>query len=299
MKKLPLSVVIITLNEEKHIRECLESVKFADEIIIVDSFSKDKTINIAKKFGCKIYKRKFDGFGQLKNYGIEKAKNLWILNIDADERVTNELREEIENVLKNPKHDGYYIPRKSFIGKKWIKYAGQWPDYQLRLFRKDKGKFEEKIVHERVIVNGKVSYLRNPLIHYNYENWHHYFVKSNIYSTREAQELLNKKFVTIYPINALKDFIKNYFKALKNGNSLIGSYIISRTSLENYEVWWIIPFKPLFAFLRFFIIQQGFRDGVYGLFWALGAAYNRIMKYAKYYDMKKGKNKKSYDNLNY
>jgi glycosyltransferase involved in cell wall biosynthesis len=296
MKKVRLSVVIVTLNEEKHIRECLENVKWADDIVIVDSFSTDKTREIAKKYTKKVFKVPQIGTGKIKNIGIDKAKNLWILNIDADERVTDELRKEIEYVLKNPKFDGYYIPRKSFIGKKWIKYSGQWPDYQLRLFRKDKGRFQERLVHERVILNGYPGYLKNPLIHLNYDNWHHYFLKSNHYSTREAQELLEKKLVIIHPPGVIKDFFKRFFGALRKGNSLVNSYIIARVALEKYELCWTIPFKPAFAFFRFFILQQGFRDGVYGLFWALGAMCNRIMKYAKYYDMKKG-NVNSYEEI--
>ncbi len=291
-----LSVTIITLNEEKRLETCLESVRWADEIVIVDSFSSDRTIEIAKKFGCKIFQKNFEGFGNLKNYAVSQASNTWVLNIDADERVSEGLEREIEEVLQDPKYDGYYIPRKCFVGKKWIKYAGQWPDYQLRLFRKDRGGFQDRLVHERVMVRGDTACLRNPIIHRNYDSWHHYFVKSNFYSTKEAQELLSKTLVWMYPFGVIRDFFSRYGNSRRKGNSVKNSYIMARTALEKYELGWTIPFKPGFAFIRFFILQQGFRDGVYGLIWALGSMCNRIMKYAKYHDMKKG-NKEAYDDI--
>ncbi len=292
-----LSVVIITLNEEKHIKGCLENVrKFADDIVVVDSYSEDKTVEIAKKYTKKVYRIGKIGTGKIKNFGVEKAKNLWVLNLDADERVPDALMKEMEEVLKDPKCDGYYIPRKSFLGKKWIKYAGQWPDYQLRLFRKDRGKFQEKLVHERVILEGKTGKLKNHLIHYNYESWHHFVNKRNWYTTREAQDLLKKKFVWVYPWSVIKKFFRKYREYRKNNNSIINSYVMARSVLDKYHLKFTVPFKPIFAFLRFYLVQQGFRDGFYGLAWALGCAYDNFMKYAKYHDMKKG-NEKAYENL--
>ncbi len=291
-----LSVVIITKDEEKNIRECLETVNFADEIIIVDSSSKDRTVEIAKEFKCKIFQREFNGFGPLKNYAVSKTSNIWVLNIDADERVSQSLMDEIKNFLKNPKSDGYYIPRKSYVGNKWIKYAGQYPDYQLRLFRKDRGGFQNRLVHERVIINGRVGYLKNPMIHHNYDSWHHYFIKSNWYSTKEAEDLLKKKLVYMYPWKVIKNFFRKYRNFRKRGNSIVNSYIMARTALDGHELKWTIPFKPLYAFVRFYVIQLGFLDGPHGLMWALAASYNRIMKYSKYHEMKKG-NRKAYENL--
>lgn len=293
---MKISIVIVTLNEEKHVGACLENVKWADEIIVIDSYSKDKTVEIAKEYTDKIYQADKIGTGKLKNIGIDKSKNDWIINLDADERIPDELRKEIETVMKNPKHDGYYIPRKSFVGKKWIKHAGQWPDYQLRLFRKERGKFQKKLVHERLILNGKAEYMKNPMIHYNYDSWHHYFIKSNWYSTREAEDLLNKKLVWMYPRGVIRDFFRKYRQARKKKNSVVNSYILARSALDRYEMKWTMPFKPGFAFFRFYIIQQGFRDGIHGLIWAMAAGYNRIMKYSKYHDMKNG-NKEAYENL--
>ncbi|MEE9322959.1 MAG: glycosyltransferase family 2 protein [Candidatus Aenigmarchaeota archaeon] len=293
---MKISIVIITLNEEKHIGKCLENVKWADDIIIMDSYSGDRTVEIAKKYTDRIYQVGKVGTGKIKNLGIEKAKNLWVINLDADERIPDNLRKEIGEVLKDPKYDGYYIPRKCFVGNKWIKYAGQWPDYQLRLFMKDRGKFQEKLVHERLILNGGVGRMKNHMIHYNYDSWHHYFNKSNWYSTREAEDLLRKKLVWMYPWDVIKNFFRKYRAQRKGGNSIVNSYIMARSALDRYELKWTIPFKPLFAFIRFYFVQQGFRDGVHGLMWALAASYNRIMKYSKYHDMKRG-GKKAYENL--
>lgn len=293
---MKLSVVIVTLNEEKHIKGCLENVKWADDVIIIDSYSKDRTVEIARKYVKKIYQVGKIGTGKIKNIGIEKARNEWVFNLDADERIPDNLRKEIGKTIKSTEKDGFYVPRKSFVGNKWIKHAGQWPDYQLRLFRKGKGKFQEKLVHERLLLDGETGKLKNPMIHHNYDSWHHYFNKSNWYSTREAQDLLNKKMVWLYPFSVVRKFFGKYRKSRKAGNSIVGSYIVARSALDKYEMKWTIPFKPLFAFLRFYIVQQGFRDGVSGLIWAMGASINRVMKYSKYYEMKHG-NKKAYENV--
>lgn len=293
---MKLSVVVITLNEEKHIEDCLENVKFADDIVVIDSYSKDRTIEIAKKYTDNIHQVDRIGTGKIKNIGVEKAKNEWILNLDADERIPENLRREIGIILQNPHFDGYYIPRKSFLGKKWIKHAGQWPDYQLRLFKKSKGKFQGKFVHERVILDGKTSRLKNHMIHYNHDSWHHRYRQENWYSTREALDLTNKKFVWMYPWSVIRNFFRRYSKYRKENNSRKDSYVMAREALDKYGLKWTIPFKPFFAFFRFYIIQQGFRDGFHGLFWALDASYYNIMKYAKYHDMKRG-NKKAYENV--
>ena len=284
-----VSVTLITLNAEKHLEECLNGVKWADEIILVDSGSADRTLDIAKKFGnCKVFDKKFEGFGHQKNFATSKASNQWIFNVDADEIVTDALRKEIEEALREPKFDAYYIPRKSFLGKRWIRGAGQWPDYQLRIYDRNKGRFEDKLVHERVTVQGRTAKLKNHFVHYNYESWQNFMAKRNLYTTKEAETLIRKKFVWMYPLGTMRKFFGKYRYHRKNGNSVIGSYILAREALDKYHLKFTAPFKPLFAFIRFYIVQQGFRDGLYGLFWALGCSYDNIVKYAKYHDMKKG-----------
>ncbi|MCL4417363.1 MAG: glycosyltransferase family 2 protein, partial [Actinobacteria bacterium] len=148
-----LSAVISAFNEEKKIEDCLKSVvHLAEEIIVVDNASTDNTSKIAKKYATKVYSQKNDPrlIDLQKNFGFEKATGDWILCLDADERITPELNEEIRGLLKNGESDteGYYIPRKNIIFNKWIKHTGWYPDYQLRLFRREKGKFTKEHFHE-------------------------------------------------------------------------------------------------------------------------------------------------------
>jgi glycosyltransferase involved in cell wall biosynthesis len=270
MTRARLSAVIITFNEEKNLDACLENLGWADEIIVVDSHSTDRTAEIARKHKVKFCQVSRIGTGKIKNMGIDKAENEWILNVDADERIPEKLRGEIQKILEDPRFDGYYMPRKSFLGRRWIRGAGQWPDYNLRLFRKDKGRFQEKLVHERLILDGRTARLKNHMVHYNYDSWHDFIAKRNWYTTKEAQGLLGKRFVWVYPWHAMRAFFGRYGEYRKRNNSVISSYVMARSALDRYELRWTVPFKPFFAFLRFYLVQQGFRDGVHGLAWALG-----------------------------
>jgi glycosyltransferase involved in cell wall biosynthesis len=287
-RKNKVSVVILTLNEEKNLHDCLETVKWADEIIIVDSFSTDKTVEIAKKFKCKVFQKKFDGFGQLKNYAISQTSHNWVLNLDADERITETLRKEIEEVLKDPKFDGYYFPRKSYVGKRWIRRAGQYPSYQLRLFRKDKGSFENSVVHERARVAGTTGHMKNYLIHYNFRSWSDYIIDMNRVSSLEAKEMLKKKFVWFYPFKKVREFFREYSKLRKNGNSRKVSYVLARKVLMDYEIKWLLPFRFITTFIRMYVFQQGFRDGVYGFIWCYFVSMHKLVKLYKYYELKHG-----------
>jgi glycosyltransferase involved in cell wall biosynthesis len=166
-----LSAVIIAQNEEQNLPACIESVSFADEILVCDGGSDDRTVDIAEALGATVVRREFDGFASQKNFIIDQAKGPWILSLDADERVTGELKDEIIELLSSsgPLADGYRMPRKGYFGGKWIRYGGWWPDYNLRLFRKGKGRFEEREVHESVNVEGEVETLSGPIEH-NGEN---------------------------------------------------------------------------------------------------------------------------------
>ncbi|UCC91212.1 MAG: glycosyltransferase family 2 protein [Candidatus Aenigmatarchaeota archaeon] len=290
MKKNKVSVSIITLNEERDLPECLESVKWADEIVVVDSFSSDKTVEIAKKFGCKIFQEDAGGrrLAILKNYAISKTRKDWVLSLDADEVITPELRKETEEVLKNPKFDGYYFPRKSYIGKKWVKHAGQYPSYQLRLFKKDRGRFENSLVHERVKINGKVGYMKNDMIHYNFDSWGDVIEKQlNKLTTLEAEMLAGKRFVWFYPLGKIRGFFREYSRLREMGNNRRTSYVLSRRVFSGYEIKWLIPFRPFTTFFRLYFIMQGFRDGVYGLAWCLLTSVAVPIKFFKYHELKK------------
>jgi glycosyltransferase involved in cell wall biosynthesis len=209
-----LSVVIITLNEEQKIRDCLESVTWVDEIIVVDSFSEDNTIQIAKEYTDKIYKRKFTGFGEQKKFALSKATGDWILSVDADERVTLELREEIRKTLAEPQACSYQIPVKTYFSGKWIKHCGWWPNYKLRLFRRDSGQFTDRLVHEAIKVDGPTTKLRNPMEHHRSSSLSNSIKKADKYSTLAAQVLIAEG-KRCSPWGALAHsafaFVKTYF----------------------------------------------------------------------------------------
>jgi len=209
------SVVISAYNEEKKIEDCLKSASFADEIILVDNSSTDKTSEIAKNYTSKIFTRANNPMLNVnKNFGFSKAKSDWILSLDADERISTELQEEIKKALKNSDANGYWIPRKNIIFGKWMEHAGWYPDHQLRLIRRGKGKFPEKHVHEMIKIDGKTDYLNNNLIHYNYENIVQFLRKMEIYVENESKNLiengyeLKKEDAIRFP---LKEFISRFF----------------------------------------------------------------------------------------
>jgi glycosyltransferase involved in cell wall biosynthesis len=244
-----ISAVVIAYNEEKNIRRCLESVNWADEIIIVDSYSQDRTKEIASVFTDKIYDVECEGFGRKKEFARSKATNDWILSIDADEVVSDKLREEIKGIVQEDKSlDGYYIPRLSnFLGE-WIRYGGWYPDYVLRLFRKDKAGFDHSLVHEKLILEGKAGYLKNELLHYTDPIISHYLLKMDRYTTLGAKMLLSEGKTT-----TLFDML----------------------------------FRPAAVFFKMFIIKLGFLDGWHGFLLAIFSSFHVLVKYAKLWHLKK------------
>ena len=192
-KKDSLSVVISVFNGEKYIEDCLKSVSFASEIIVVNNSSTDKTVEVARKYTKNIFTKPNNTMLNInKNFGFSKATGRWILCLDADEEITSDLREEINGVIKNSSSDidGYWIPRKNIIFGKWIKHTGWYPDHQMRLFKNGKGKFEEKHVHEMIKVNGKTAYLKNFMLHHSSESISQFMQKMNVYTSNEAEQLI-------------------------------------------------------------------------------------------------------------
>lgn len=244
---IKLSAVIITKNEEKNIRRCLESVNFADEVIVIDSNSTDNTTDIARVMGAKVFKREWKGFGPAKQEGVNQAAGQWILSIDADEAVSKELADEIMSKIESSNGtSGFYIKRKTkFLGR-WILHSGWYPGHVLRLFQKDKAKFDEAVVHEKVETDGRVEYLNGDLLHYSYPDLESYLNKFNRYTTLGAEE------------------------ALRKGKRAGGVDII---------------IKPPVAFLKHYIVKQGFRDGLEGFILAALSATAVLVKYAKLYKM--------------
>ncbi len=210
-----ISVVLATYNEEKNLPDCLDSVKnFADEIIVVDGGSKDKTIEIAKGYDAKV--KVTDNppiFHINKQKAIDMAVKDWILQLDADERVTKELKKEIILILNSndQNYDGYWIPRKNWFLGRFLKKGGQYPDYTLRLYKRGKGKLPQKSVHEQAVVEGTVGYLKNPLVHVADPEFKRYLKRFDRYTDLIAAELKEKK-IGYNPIMAIKHlFVLPFF----------------------------------------------------------------------------------------
>lgn len=187
--KMPLSVILITGNEAANIRECLESVAWADEIIVVDSGSADATVQIAREMGARVYQHDWLGFGPQKNRALSYATQDWIFSIDADERVTPELRREIELAMRVDGVDGYFCPRLSQFCGTFIRHGGWYPDYVLRLFRRGSGRFSDSLVHESVQMNGRSAKLKSPLLHYSYLTMGDVERKVEHYSSAAAKQM--------------------------------------------------------------------------------------------------------------
>ena len=241
MKKI--SVAVITKNEEQNIRACLESVRWADEIVVVDNGSNDETLQICRDFQARVYEEEWKGFSRQKNSAIEKTRNEWVLSLDADERVSPALQQEIKEVLdRGPSTDGYFIARKNFFLGRWIEHCGWYPDYNLRLFRKSRGRFQERAVHERVEIEGKVGYLKHPLEHYTYRSLNDFFQRMNGYSTLAAREMRNEG--------------KKY---------------------RFFDVF----FRPPFTFLQMYLLRAGFLEGYLGFLLAVLYSFYTFAKYIK------------------
>lgn len=200
-----VSVVLATYNEEKNIRDCLESVKeLADEIIIVDGTSHDKTVEIAKEYNAKVTITDNPPIFHInKQKAIDKATKDWILQLDADERVTPELVKEIKEKISNTSIDGYWLPRKNWFLGRFLMKGGQYPDYTLRLYRRGKGKLPQKDVHEQAEVEGKTEYLQNPLVHIADPEFRRYLLRYNRYTDLMARQLKGEK-IRYNPITAVQ-----------------------------------------------------------------------------------------------
>ncbi len=237
-----LSVIIITKNEAEQIRECLESVRWADEMVILDSGSTDGTVDICREFTDNVFETDWPGFGPQKNRALEKATGDWVLSIDADERISPKLRQEIEQAMTSKQYQGYEIPRSSYYCGRRIRHSGWWPDYIVRLFRGDSARFSDSLVHEHVEVQGAVGRLRNPLIHYSFGNFEEVLDKVNRYSTYNAEMLL---------------------QAGKSSSVLKAAW------------------RGFWTFIKTYIFRAGFLDGRHGFMLAVSNAEGTYYKYVK------------------
>jgi hypothetical protein len=184
---MTLTAIVLTHNEEKHLPDCLQSLAWAPRRVVFDSFSTDRTVELARAAGATILQRAFDNYSGQRNAALAAAETEWVLFVDADERVPPELREEIEGVLARPEA-GWWIPRHNYIFGRLTRHTGWYPDYQLRLLRRAKARYENP-VHEVVLLGGEAGYLRHPLIHLNYETVPEFIAKQKYYAAYDAEKL--------------------------------------------------------------------------------------------------------------
>lgn len=238
-----LSALVLTKNEEENIEACLNSINWIEEIVVVDSLSEDNTKEICLDFDNVIfYEREFDDFASQRNYGLEKISNPWVFVIDADERCTPELREEIEQELENPNAEGFEMPRKNYFLGKWIKYCGWYPDLSLQVF---KSKYRYKgVVHESPNINKEIKRLRSDLLHYTYKDLKNYLDKMNHYAILNAEKSYanNKKTNGLYIlIRPVFEFVYNYvFRRgfLLGTQGIILSFVMAYYSFLKYAKLW-------------------------------------------------------------
>jgi glycosyltransferase involved in cell wall biosynthesis len=244
-----LTCLIITKNEEVNIQDCLRSVQWATERLVIDAESQDRTAELAQSSGAKVFVRQWPGFGQQKNFGMERAESEWILILDADERVTDDLRREIQGCIDtwSPSSPvAYRVPRRNFFYGAWVRYGGVFPDYQVRLVRRGSARYNDAAVHENLLVNGNIGTLTSPLDHYTERSIKDHFRKFGLYTTLAAEE---------------------------KGKS------VQRVSGTDLLI------RPLVVFVKTYLVKQGLRDGVRGLIVCTFASMYTFVKYAKLWTM--------------
>jgi glycosyltransferase involved in cell wall biosynthesis len=243
-----LSVIVITKNEERNIEDCLNSVRWAQEIVVVDGGSEDKTLELAREFTSKVFVKPWEGYGASKNFALEQCTGAWVLWLDADERVTDELRIEIQGITdrQSTPLTVYEMPRKAFFLGRWIRHCGWYPGYVPRLFKKGAGRFSENKVHERFEFEAEVGRMKSDLLHYTDPNLWHYLEKFNRYTTLAADEMMDKRMV---------------FRV---------SHLIVR---------------PVWVFIRMYVVKLGFLDGIQGFILSVLSSCYVFTKYAKLWEL--------------
>lgn len=246
-----LSAYVIAYNDEPNIRACLKSVAgWADELIVVDSHSTDSTAKIAAEFTDKVYQHEFHGFGRLRNEAVAHTSHNWVFSLDTDERMTPEIRDEIRAVLaRGPEADAYFVPRRNYFLGRWIRHSGWYPDYrQPQLFRKDRMRYREEVVHESFELNGRVGYLNEHVLQHPFRDIDHYLAKMDRYS-----DLMAKRMV-------------------EQGRRFHAHQLVTH---------------PCFTFLKMYVGRAGFLDGPPGLILSMLYAYYTFIKYAKFWELTK------------
>jgi glycosyltransferase involved in cell wall biosynthesis len=242
----PLSILIPTFNEEHNIGDCLESVKWADEIFVVDSFSQDRTLDICREYTERIVQHEYVNSATQKNWAIPQTTYEWVMIVDADERVSPQLKDSIEKALENPQdYSGFYVKRESFFLDKLIEHGGWERDQVLRLFNKKRGRYQDREVHACIELDGNEGYLEGPLYHYTYRNLDQYFEKFDRYTRWAAGDL---------------------------------------KAAGRHATWTNLALRPFMRFLKMSVLRLSFLDGTHGLVLSMLAAYSVFMKYARLWE---------------
>ncbi|GAB4552648.1 MAG: glycosyltransferase family 2 protein [Pleurocapsa sp.] len=272
--KIPVSVLIPAKNEEFNLPACLESVAVADEIFVVDSQSEDNSLEICQKYGAKVVQFHFNGsWPKKKNWSLENLpfRNDWVLIVDCDERITPELWTEIKSAIASAEYNGYYLNRKVFFLGKWIRFGGKYPDWNLRLFKHQYGRYEnlstedipntgDNEVHEHIILQGKVGYLKEDMLHIDFRDIYQWLARHNRYSNWEARVYYN--------------LLIGKTEQGTIGSNLFGDPVQRKRFLK--KIWVRLPFKPTLRFILFYFIRLGFLDGF------AGYTYGRLLSQYEY-----------------
>jgi len=248
-----VSAYVLTYNEADKIRDALTSITWADEIVVLDSHSTDGTLAICREFTEKVYQCDFQGFGKLRNRALDCVAHDWVLSLDADERASLMLRDEIKAELeRGPRAEAFFVPRKNFFLGRWIKHGGWYPDYrQPQFFNKERFRYREDLVHEGFHVNGRVSYFQNHVVQVPFLDLGQFLRKMSRYSTLMAEQMAQRG--------------------------------------KRFHVHQLLT-HPLFAFFKMYVARQGFRDRMPGLILALLYAYYSFVKYAKLWERTRARN---------
>jgi glycosyltransferase involved in cell wall biosynthesis len=235
-----LSVTVVTWNEEERLRTCLESVAWADEIVVVDAASEDKTVAIARAFTDRVVTRAWDGFANQKNFALDQARGDWILSLDADEEVTPELRDEIRKVLAGQADVvGYAVPRRNIFWGRWVRHGRLYPDRQIRFFRRGRGRFVDRSVHESVAIDGPVGVLQGALVHRSYRDVGDFLARSDRYTTLAADEWVRSG----RPVGAA-DLV------LRPLGRFVSMYLLHRGFLDGWRGFLLAVLYAYYVFIR-------------------------------------------------
>jgi len=236
-----ITALVLTLNEEDNIAECLKTLLWADEVVVLDSGSTDRTVEIARNLGAKVFFHPFKNYADQRNYALSLVRTEWVFFVDADERVPPELAAEVREAVEEEGFSGWWVPRQNYICGRWIRHGGWYPDYQLRLLRPEVAHYDPAWeVHEIVVMEGKTGYLRNHLIHYNYRTWGEFISRQKAYLPLEVRTL--------------------------------------RRRGMRAKVWSPLS-MPVREFWRRYIRLEGYKDGLYGLILASILAFYTMLAY--------------------